>query len=121
MIASAAMMYPTHLIALALGAPRTLIPFATLPLFDFLIQIANGAFSLGGVYLLFNEASRWLQPAKNLGSLLLAIGMSFSVPMTLLFESFLYNIPFQLTQCLGVILFMLGFAAVRSPLLKLSD
>lgn len=115
---AAIMIYPVHIVVSQVWLGGSLVPLTEIPLFHGFVQAINGLIGIGFTYFLMNEALSMAQDLGRLSSLLLAIGLSFAVPFTMIVEFFVLGEVFVTTQWIGVLLFVLGFTAVRSGILE---
>ncbi|MCA1607343.1 MAG: hypothetical protein LC775_18180, partial [Acidobacteria bacterium] len=92
------------------------IPFSSITLSDFAVQLANGIFNIGVTYFLMSEALRVLEGVGQLASLLLSLALSYTVLFTVLFQFVLLGDRINLIQWCGVALFSIGFASIRYSL-----
>jgi hypothetical protein len=119
LLASALCMYPLHLAVNLFWLNGSLLPLSEVGLFDGLVQSINGLFGIAATYFLLNEANAVMRNTGNLSTLLLAIGMSFAVPITMVTEWLVLNRQMEGYQWLGVVLFVIGFTTVRAGILRL--
>ena len=118
MLLVALFQFPIHCVVNFLWVHGSYVPFSQLTTIDFMVQAFNGLLGTIATYFFLNEATRMLQGAGNLSGLLLGIGLSFAVPITLALEWLILGVGVSLNQVLGVFLFILGFTAVRASLLR---
>jgi drug/metabolite transporter (DMT)-like permease len=116
LLVSGIVLYPLHLAVSLFWLGGSRWPLQEVGLLDGAVQCVNGLFGIGAAYFLLNEASALLEGAGKLSGLLLAIGLSFAVPVTLLTEALALGTPVSPVQWAGVALFVLGFVAVRGSL-----
>lgn len=109
--------YPVHLLVSQFWLGGSFIPLIEIPPLHAAVQAINGLIGIGFTYFFMNEALSMTRNLSRLSSLLLAIGLSFSVPFTMLGEFLFLDVNVTLTQWIGVILFILGFTAVRTGIL----
>ncbi len=92
------------------------IPFTNLKYPDIVLQVVNGAFVMGLVYLLITIGMTYLKNAQEGASFIAALGLSFSIPFTLLPEFIVGKfIPTGL-QFGGILLFMIGYVVMSVSL-----
>ena len=119
LLASACSTYPLHLLINAVWLNGSLLPLSEVGLYDGCVQTINGLFGIAATYFLLNEANAMMRDTGNLSTLLLAIGMSFAVPITMVAEWLLLNRDIESYQWMGVVLFVIGFTTVRAGILRL--
>src|SRR5262249_33441743 len=83
---SGVVVYPVHLAVSGVLSDGARWPLTEIGFVDSLVQCVNGLVGIGVTYFLFNEASARLEGAGSLSAVLLALGLSFAVPVTLLTE-----------------------------------
>jgi drug/metabolite transporter (DMT)-like permease len=101
------------------GAPWT--PFAALRRQDVAIQMVNGAFVVGLVYLLVTIGLQRFQRAEGGASALTSLGLAFSVPFTLLPEVVAGRISPSLSQLCGIGVFMAAFVILNTSVAHRND
>ena len=110
--------FPLHVMySLAAGEALTL-PFTALPMKHLVVQSINGLLGIGATYFLMNEAISLMRGAGRAASLLLGLGISSAVLFTLLTEMIWFEQSVSTMQWIGLVLFSVGFASVRSDLLR---
>lgn len=118
LILCAILIYPIHLV-LRNWLGGHIEPLVNLPFNHAFVQAVNGIVGVGLTYLLMNEAIALMKGAGRFTGLLLSLGISFSVLFTLVTEAFWFKTGIELSQWLGIILFSIGFASIRSNIVKL--
>lgn len=94
------------------------IPFTNLDNPDIVLQVTNGIFVIGLVYLLITIGMSYLRNAPEGASLITALGLSFSIPFTLIPEFVIGKFVPTGLQLVGVFLFMFGFVSISVSLSK---
>ncbi len=88
------------------------VPFIHLTFYDVIIQLINGICVIGVVYLLLTIGLSQLKDLNEKANIIAAIGLSFSIPLTLLPETlFVHFLPTPL-QLIGIVVFMIGFVLI---------
>ncbi len=118
LLVSGLLLYPMHLAVSAFLGGGTLWPLWELGSLDAAVQCINGLFGIGAAYFLLNEASARLERAGKMSVLLLAVGLSFAIPVTLLTEALVLGATASAIQWAGVMFFVAGFVAVRGSLAR---
>jgi len=85
------------------------MPLRNLNYPDILLQMVNGIFVIGVTYLLLTVGMARLKELRQGASTLAALGLSFSIPFTLLPEYMIGKFHPTAIQIAGLILFMIGF------------
>ena len=116
---STVVVYPVHIIVSAMWVESSLVPLTELGYYDGIIQGLNGLIGIGITYFLLNEANSLLRSIKGYAGLLLGIGLSFAVPITLLTEWAFLELEVSTEAWIGCALFVLGYINVKIGLQKL--
>lgn len=116
LLISVFMFIPIHLAISSFSATGIPPLFNSLPSKHLLIQALVGLFSIAITYMLMNEALVLMKGAGNLAALILGLGVSFAVLFTMVAEYFIFDEHVTLYQWIGVVLFSIGFAAIRNNL-----
>jgi drug/metabolite transporter (DMT)-like permease len=111
LLAATFCLFPIHLAVNALWWKAPLVPFGAMDGGDIGIQVACGLIGIGTTYYLINESLHYMKSHK-LCSLLLGIGLSYSVPFTMILETLFLGLTPRFEQWLGAILFAAAFAAI---------
>jgi drug/metabolite transporter (DMT)-like permease len=98
----------TELVSL-LWNRRWWTPFTHLAMTDFMVQTVNGVFVIGVVYLLVTVGMTSLKETREGPSIIAASCLSFSIPFTLLPEFIIGKFVPELSQMIGIGIFMAGF------------
>ena len=115
------LIYPAHVAFQALQlTDGPIFTLNALPIWHVGLQAINGFVGLGLAYLLITEALRRLSQYGAFSVLLVGLGLSYSVLFTYLGEVIVFGAEFEVQQLLGVILFSIGFSAVRSGIVDRS-
>jgi drug/metabolite transporter (DMT)-like permease len=111
LLMSALCLFPIHVAVNAVWHQATLVPFASMSWGDIGLQALCGLVGIGGTYFLINE-SLYHMRQHRLCSLLLGIGLSYSIPFTMLLDRIFLGTELGLQQWLGGLLFAAAFAAI---------
>jgi len=111
LLASLLCPFPIHVGMNALLEHPTVIPFEGMSWDDIGLQALCGLIGIGGTYLFINESLFHLRRHK-LCSLLLGIGLSYSVPFTMILQSVFLGEELRPVQWIGGLLFGLAFAVI---------
>ena len=111
LLASLLCLFPIHIGMSMLLKQPTLLPFAGMSWEDIGLQAVCGLIGIGGTYMFINEALFHLRRHK-LCSLLLGIGLSYSVPFTMILQSVFLGDELRPVQWIGGLLFGLAFAVI---------
>lgn len=90
------------------------VPFGQLSAVDAVVQLVNGAFVVGVVYLLITIGLQRLQATGRTANVAASLGLAFAIPFTLLAELAANRIGPTALQLLGIALFMVGFVILRA-------
>jgi drug/metabolite transporter (DMT)-like permease len=104
-------LFPIHVMVNSFWLGGSLSPFGELDRLDVGMQLASGLIGIGATYFLINE-SLFRMRGHKWGSLLLGIGLSYSVPLTMLLEAVWFGLTMTTGQIAGAVLFAVGFVAV---------
>ena len=116
-IASCMMIVVAHLLLGNFLPSGNSLEFEVIPMHHLVIQFLNGIIHIGLTYFFINESLRLMRSAGSISALLLGLGISFAVLFTLLTEAIWLREPISLLQWIGIFLFSVGFASVRSNML----
>jgi hypothetical protein len=119
LLVSGLLLYPIHLLSSLLWVGSISWPLMEVGVVDGAVQCLNGLLGIGVTYFLFGEATSLLQRAGGLSSLLLAIGLSFAIPVTLLTEAEVLGESVSSIQWAGVVMFIVGFVVIHSSLRRI--
>lgn len=111
LLAAAFCLFPIHLAVSALWGSASLAPVGAMDWGDIGLQVICGLIGIGATYFLINESLHYMKSHK-LCSLLLGIGLSYSVPFTMILETLFLGLTPRLEQWLGALLFAVAFAAI---------
>jgi drug/metabolite transporter (DMT)-like permease len=117
---SAVSLFPIHLLVDRFWLKTGWQPFSILPFRHLVVQAVVGVLSIGLTYLLMNEALMYMSGSGPFASLLLGLGISFAVAFTMIAEVTIFREPTTGYQWIGVVLFSVGFATIRSRLTESS-
>ena len=117
MLTTAIIVYPVHLVIRAFWLGGELIPLRNMPFFHIAIQAVSGLIGLSLTYLLINESLWLMKGTGNYASLLVGLGISYSVLFTLIIEHLWFGEEFTALQGIGVLLFSVGFSSIRKLLM----
>lgn len=92
------------------------MPFENIAGSDALLQTVNGLFVVGVVYLLVTIGMQKLKGVQEGAGFLAALGLSFSIPFTLLPEFAIGKFVPAGLQLLGLLLFLVAFVSISSHL-----
>lgn len=104
-------LFPIHVVVNTLWWKAPLVLFGTMDWGDIGIQVACGLIGIGVTYYLINESLLHMKGHK-LCRLLLGIGLSYSVPFTMILETLFLGLTPRFEQWLGAFLFAVAFAAI---------
>ena len=107
---------PMHAAVQVLWVGADWTPKISLPAHHVLIQALVGVFSIAITYMLMNEALVIMKSAGSFAALILGLGVSFAVLFTMLVEFLIFHKSISIYQWMGVVLFSVGFAAVRNSI-----
>lgn len=115
------LLFPLYFIVNVLWLQRSALSFH-LTGSDVFIQALSGLIGIGAMYWLVNEALNILK-GQRLASLVLGVGLAYSVPITMLLEIWFLGLETALVQWIGSVLFFIGSVLVlyeqfRNELLK---
>jgi len=115
MIITGILIYPAHILFKLIFLDQGhVFVVQVIPPRHIVIQALNGFIGLGLAYFLINESLKSLRVYGHFSALLVGLGLSYSVFFTYLGETILFGDPFTLPRWLGVVLFSIGFTAVRN-------
>jgi drug/metabolite transporter (DMT)-like permease len=86
------------------------LPLSELSTGAALLQLLNGVFVVGVVYLLITIGLQRLQDAPHGANTLASLALVFAIPFTLIAEVIMGRLTPSITQLAGVIVFMVAFA-----------
>jgi hypothetical protein len=101
-------------LASLIGQRSVWVPFGQLSAVDTIVQLVNGVFVVGVVYLLITIGLQRLQATGRTANVAASLGLAFAVPFTLLAELVADRIAPTALQLLGVVVFMVGFVILRA-------
>jgi drug/metabolite transporter (DMT)-like permease len=111
LLASLLCQFPVHFLVNAFWFKGNLVPFTGMSVSDVGVQLICGLIGIGATYLLINESLHLMQNDRWC-SLLLGIGLSYSVPFTMILESYFLGLPVVFNQWMGTLVFTVAFAAI---------
>ena len=120
LLTAAIAIYPLHILVSQFWLGGSLLPLTEIPPLHAIVQAINGLIGIGVTYFLMNEALSLTRNLGRISSLLVAIGLSFAVPFTMVVEFFVLDVSVSSIQMIGVVLFIAGFTAVRAGILERS-
>jgi drug/metabolite transporter (DMT)-like permease len=115
LLASLLCQFPIHVITSILWPRGNPLPFANMGAVDIATQALCGLIGIGATYFLINESLHRMR-GQALTSVVLGIGLSYSVPFTMILESVFLGAPTLMTQWLGALVFAAAFASIYSYL-----
>ena len=111
LLAASALLFPIYLLVNLLLLHGSTLPFQALRARDIAIQVVCGLIGIGATYWFVNEALHRLE-GHRLASLVLGVGLAYSVPMTMLLEIGFLGLETVLEQWIGAALFFVGSVAI---------